>query len=81
MRLRLFTRPCAHCKKLFFGKRVLKYCGEDCRKLVAKAQNADYERRVKRPAHLYRKKKLAATEFQFELALDSVREVPYKEAS
>lgn len=78
---RLAIRNCPECRKPFSGPRQLKYCSDPCRAGAKKKQNAEYERRVKRPPHLYRKKKLAEGEIQLEFALDSPRTDMYEKAS
>ena len=74
---RFATRPCPECQRPFSAVRLIKYCCDECRGEAKKKQNAAYERRVKRPPHLYRKKKTTSDENQ----LDMFRTDAYEEAS
>lgn len=66
-------RLCRECKKpKVHGSRLLKYCSDECRKAVRHRYNVAYERRVKRPPHKYRKKKVE-NHGQLEFSFDSVR--------
>jgi len=64
---RYAVRPCPECQKPFSALRFIKYCGDECRTTAKKRQNAAYERRVKRPPHLYRKKNAASDEMQLDM--------------
>jgi hypothetical protein len=78
---RFIVRSCPECKRPFSAARGTKYCSDPCKNEAKKRQNAEYERRVKRPPHLYRKKKLAPDQMQYELPLDNPRTDVYKKAS
>lgn len=78
---RYVIHTCPECQGRFTERRQVKYCSDACRAKAVRRRNAEYERRVKRPPHLYRKKKLAEGEIQLELALDSTRTVEYEKAS
>ena len=67
MNRRRIVITCSECQTRFNGPRNAKYCGDLCKAKVKKRRNAEYERRVKRPPHLYRKKKAQVDEVQLEL--------------
>jgi hypothetical protein len=78
---RLAIHVCPECSVRFTDVRKVKYCSKKCRAAVKKRQDAAYERKVKRPPHLYREKKTILDEEQLELPLDSPRTDVYEEAS